>query len=1498
MGHPISNFPVALFPLKLETRFIGDELWIRAYPDKIFLQSHDPRLTKEEQKDAIHFKQLTNNDQKRKNWEKLVAKYGVYRSAYLVHISRKTEVSTIDEKLENQEPEFSFQWLPDRLVAYLYRKDENEPAYKKIGLKIDRAGLTVLGEGDEWIEDFEKSVEDGMSLKIKLNDPVNDTEFEKVIVTGIRYAEDPIVPARGLTELFNNHQYTEGFSFLNYGTPTNNTEQLKSGHSVRDEFDASNSFEYVVNGLNLENNVSNIPDFEFSLPTAGRYLAKNLGLETTDFQHVKRADHIDPKLNHLFQKATWFALGAEPIFMLFGDQMSSETHEWLWHHYSKYVKARGLNSSIKIGNQPYGILPVMSIRSIFNEENITNSRNVFDKMVLLLARLFEHWILMAKDDHTIPQLREGSDISAEILKILSMQEYSISYQIRSQTYSYFPGRLKNWLQKITEDESLDRLLEKLHSNLKTEYDNIKENIESLLIIFEGFPIDKSKLLFTPLIHFQDTQTLLMRFQEDEFSFIDNMGKEISNEDEVEKAPIEFEQEDFRDFESFIQHLETPDESALFQYTGKLSLFTDLFISSYANASQLYHREIFFEPGFEDLKGFESYKVANILVAPGATVTKGDVVLEIGGKEKENWEPRQNIAITAPFDGKIEVINVEQGAVIRPGKTLFRLKNKEKGDGLKKEFIDLGNEIIKECRAISNPEELKKAQMDALRETIDLNSYRLDAWITSLAVQRIEALRNVPRYEKGIYFGFYGWAENLSKDKHIVNDEMEDVYKENGGIIHAPDSAKAVASAIFKNSFLTNRNGNEESSKRNPFILNLTSDRIQKSHFLLEGVRQGQSIEALLGYQLERYLHEHEGGGLKDAIYTLREVFPLDENIRLINGQTSIKTELSVIDGLKAINHKDKLTDIPDDQLNGAQKDQVKIYLNKLEDNLDGVLDTLFFEAGYQITQGNLSQASAALDATKGAIEPPKTESLKTRTPGVGLSHKLALIFSDPKPQYIENFKGFVEPVLERWLIEKLGDFKKIGCVVEIYHSDDENANDSANVKLSDLNIGYLDFLYLSESPVSEGASELELQIWSFARKLKNISCEETIYKITQEAPQDCQPLGEALEVARYAYNFLSKCRYLKSEDITMAEETIDYPWDALESIKNERLIPVLEKLKSFRQNSSIKEKINILTKFDLQHAKTALLEGMEIDLEKLKGEINQKINQTEQYLSKYNRDLPYERAFEYLNQAAKTLFGKQFILIPPAIGSDKFSQVIKSNQQHLLIGDKASSRGDQVWGQERIQHWVQGLAQVKENTEAFEDWQMVNKAWSESMSLKQNSSYYIVQSPTLLQYPWVGLSKEEINTLLQEHFQDGEAYISPELGKPYPLEGDQYYPEGCESMVIYASQDLSFEQGGKIIPKYGVIIGEITEYIPDEKVNTGISFHYNAPNNEPPQAILLAVHPKSHLEREFFWSEDDLKDIIYDTMDLYKIRMVDLEAIQEFGYILPFTNWFNIPRMG
>ncbi|HSI77290.1 MAG TPA: hypothetical protein VK957_15430, partial [Lunatimonas sp.] len=212
MANPISNIPILLFPLKLETRFVKDELWIRAFPDEAFLQSHDPTLTKEEKIDALEFKQQSSTEQKRLAWEKLVTKYGVFRSSWIAQISGEELDSQASSETKEKEPSFYFKWLPDRLVFYLYKEGDQTPTYKADGSVIDRKGLTVLGEGDEWLQDFNRAIQAGMGIKIKINP--TDTKFEKVIVSGFRHDNDPLVPVNGLADLFDNHTYTEGFSFL------------------------------------------------------------------------------------------------------------------------------------------------------------------------------------------------------------------------------------------------------------------------------------------------------------------------------------------------------------------------------------------------------------------------------------------------------------------------------------------------------------------------------------------------------------------------------------------------------------------------------------------------------------------------------------------------------------------------------------------------------------------------------------------------------------------------------------------------------------------------------------------------------------------------------------------------------------------------------------------------------------------------------------------------------------------------------------------------------------------------------------------------------------------------------------------------------------------------------------------------------------------------------------------------------------------------------------
>jgi hypothetical protein len=509
-----------------------------------------------------------------------------------------------------------------------------------------------------------------------------------------------------------------------------------------------------------------------------------------------------------------------------------------------------------------------------------------------------------------------------------------------------------------------------------------------------------------------------------------------------------------------------------------------------------------------------------------------------------------------------------------------------------------------------------------------------------------------------------------------------------------------------------------------------------------------------------------------------------------------------------------------------------------------------------------------------------------------MNHKLVMVLQPGTEQFtIENTRAFAEPNLENWLEENIGPMEKMGCVVELRNIQDNSIIDSTEVTLADLKISYLDFLYLSEEAVSDGAGELELRIRNAALEQREGSPEETKYVIKEPNPANGKSLVQALEVARTAKALLSKCRYLKSDDLTMENETIRYDRHSLDEIKDNRLLPLVDRLKEIATaDLTQKNALKFLSNLDFESAKTAFLENTSPDTGKLKTAIETKLTSAGNLLSRYNSEGSFYKAFELLQQVAGILFGEPFILLPPAVGSGNFKEVINSKKQRFLVGDSADNDTGQVWGQERIKNWIQGIAQVHENSELFEDWLMVNSVWNQTMGLPANYNYSVVQGPTLLQYPWVALSKQEIDILLEKQFTSQSIYKDSNSGETYPLPDGTYYPEGCGSTVLYAPENLALEN-----PVFGLVIEEFSEHIPDKKMNTGLSFNYNVPNNEPPQAILLAIHPKAGQESDFFWSEDDLRDILYDTMDLYKIRMVDLEAIQEYGYVLPMTYWFNIP---
>ena len=87
-----------------------------------------------------------------------------------------------------------------------------------------------------------------------------------------------------------------------------------------------------------------------------------------------------------------------------------------------------------------------------------------------------------------------------------------------------------------------------------------------------------------------------------------------------------------------------------------------------------------------------------------------------------------------------------------------------------------------------------------------------------------------------------------------------------GFLHAPSIHQAEVAALLRNAHLTHGGGDDD-----PFAITITSQRVRLAQRIFDGVRAGRSLGAVLGYLVERDLHER---GLDASVDNAREVSPL------------------------------------------------------------------------------------------------------------------------------------------------------------------------------------------------------------------------------------------------------------------------------------------------------------------------------------------------------------------------------------------------------------------------------------------------------------------------------------------------------------------------------------------------------------------------------------------------------------------------------------------------
>jgi hypothetical protein len=85
------------------------------------------------------------------------------------------------------------------------------------------------------------------------------------------------------------------------------------------------------------------------------------------------------------------------------------------------------------------------------------------------------------------------------------------------------------------------------------------------------------------------------------------------------------------------------------------------------------------------------------------------------------------------------------------------------------------------------------------------------------------------------------------------------------------------------------------------------------------------------------------------------------------------------------------------------------------------------------------------------------------------------------------------------------------------------------------------------------------------------------------------------------------------------------------------------------------------------------------------------------------------------------------------------------------------------------------------------------------------------------------------------------------------------------------------------VPWFGLFVDEWVETIPNAREHTGIAFRHDDTGAEAAQAILVAVPP---IQAET-WDFDTLSTIVSETLDLAKVRAVDLEVLDPAAQLVP-----------
>jgi hypothetical protein len=1459
--------PLVLLPLRLEVRFwiASDppELRVRIFPDAIHADAHQPELTSTEQAlgraywrrcwRAGSAPPFTAAHDAAFAW--LAGQVGPWRAAWIVRVTEPLNLDQAPAKplRENAPlappPRFPktvartaggpayARLLPDQFALVIIDDGTVISTHwgKEIAADLPLApGLVEAGDGVDgralldaqgltWTYDFDAAVEAGMAIRVDFSTLPPEflkRGFSQLLVLGVRTSDQQ----KELEALLTAHRYSDGLDFVEQGTPTNVTETAVPA------VDLDHPDPAAVRAAELDDGKEQpapprgggrgpklpIPilndDGDLYRQSAAAAATAAIGL--SDDGALGRATNAGlAELRHAeaMAKALWPGLAGQYLDDLMQLGLGADDRAWLRDWSAHYVRGGGVLPTLLVGSQPYGLLPVSLIgtpaapagRIERLEQILGFLRSTWDDLWQQLPRL----------DPEAGNAPPGAGARAALV---------------SEILGSVPHPTAFSLQRVDDERAVYTL---------------RWNSSLLYVLFGAAAAPYSDGSLGKIGTFpSDWRDTSHDKEFDTVMWTSWLGLRSMLLDAVgpgdQLAALEVYRADLERLR------DSPDYAAQRAFYDQWETYLResmvAFVQAHADRTEPIEWLSGLQPGFTRMMGDDDDPTACFALYP----SRADFTLPLvasGDTEDDVTELQQWLDALKSDLAAGRRPDHDFSAALPLLRQLLAWSAFEAAGGPDASSASDGLATL--ATLAHNTDDPVGELERLMREAVSTHANRIDAWYTAIAAEQLEDKRRAK--PNGTLIGAYGWLEDVQPRPAGPSQ----------GYILAPSPAHAVTAAILRSGW-SGFGGDAESAG---LAVDLSSDRIRRGRWLVDGVRNGQDLGALLGARLERRMQE---AGIAAWIEDLRKA--------ALRAAGSTAPPTSIVDGLLVARGR-AYEEAPKDERDGYTTSEVaaageleSLLANKKLskndharlsdalagglDDLDAITDAVVAQSVFSLAEGNVPEATTMLTAASTG-EPvfPPLRFADGRTSATTITHRLLLLV-DPSAaggwSGVEaSGRALAAPGLEAWLEGALGDPTRYALVIRF--QDPVTGAEAApplERTLADVGLAALDVIALAPAGEETGLGRLGsvLASWAEGQRPASLDPAATVELDTGGGDPSLDDLAVAGRALRA---LLDEARDLDARDLA-APGTTDST-SGLDSAELERRVDAVRAALAVADaalaaavaaGADLRAPLLACSGFDLpgtvpRGSDPATLAAQAAAL---RAAVDRRLTELDDRVEKEADgwdQLDDDARYRALSERLELLVGRSLPLAPHFVAADS-------------AGLDATFARPRLPSPAAATQWLAASGRVDPGARRLR----VATDLVEALGGGGGIGFVVGQLPD---YP-------------------GEGWVALSL----PTTDDR----GRLSLLA-AGAAPSFAGAAA-----GLVLGAWTEVIPQVSRTAAVGLHFDSPAARPPQSLLLCI-----ADADDGFSFELVCDQLLQTLELAKVRLAGPQTLGALGQYLPAT---------